>query len=68
HDNSLKTSFTNQSNTLELGFELRWSGVDDERICHDCNKFGGRCGYNTSTNEVMCLSSKKSATPSPQVA
>jgi len=28
----LKNSFTNQSNTLEEGFEVRWSDVDDEVI------------------------------------
>jgi len=44
----LKKLFTNQSNTLEEGFEVRWSVVDDEEICHDCMKFGVKCGYNNN--------------------
>jgi hypothetical protein len=29
----LRKSLTNQSNTIEEGFEVRWSGVNDEKIC-----------------------------------
>ncbi|CAL5186598.1 unnamed protein product [Lathyrus oleraceus] len=41
-------------NVLKDGFEVGWSGVDDD-ICNYCKKFGGRCGYNTTKSAFMCI-------------
>ena len=37
---SLYTSFTSKL-TVEQGFEISWSGGDDEEKCHGCMKYGG---------------------------
>ncbi|MCI05837.1 wall-associated receptor kinase carboxy-terminal protein [Trifolium medium] len=73
----LKNSFTNDSDivvdVLDEGFEVGWSGVGED-VCDGCIKSGGRCGYNTSENAIMCLSPEKSAastngvTPSTAIA
>jgi hypothetical protein len=42
----------------ENRFEVRWSVVGEE-ISHGCVKFGERCGYDTTKNEVICLPQKK---------
>ncbi|KAG5022117.1 hypothetical protein JHK85_018459 [Glycine max] len=39
---------------LEGGFEVGWSGVDEDR-CDGCIKSGGRCGHNESKDAFMCL-------------
>jgi hypothetical protein len=57
----LKSSFANKVNILNEGFEVQWSGVEQD-TCDGCIRSGERCGYNTSKNAVMCLS-KKSAPP-----
>jgi hypothetical protein len=61
----LKNSFANNSdsavNILNEGFEVQWSGVEQD-TADGCIRSGERCGYNTSKNAVMCLS-KKSAPP-----
>ncbi|XP_058722465.1 LEAF RUST 10 DISEASE-RESISTANCE LOCUS RECEPTOR-LIKE PROTEIN KINASE-like 2.4 isoform X1 [Vicia villosa] len=41
-------------NVIKEGFEVKWSGVDDD-ICNYCKKFGGRCGYNTTKSAFMCI-------------
>ncbi|XP_058722462.1 LEAF RUST 10 DISEASE-RESISTANCE LOCUS RECEPTOR-LIKE PROTEIN KINASE-like 1.2 isoform X1 [Vicia villosa] len=41
-------------NVLKEGFEVTWSGVDDD-ICNYCKKYGGRCGYNTTKSAFMCI-------------
>ena len=54
----LNSSFLEDSdsiaNVLDEGFEVKWSGVEEE-ICNVCIKSGGRCGYNTTENVVLCL-------------
>jgi hypothetical protein len=54
----LKSSFIEDSNSvvdvLHEGFEVRWSGVEED-MCDGCKKSGGRCGYNASDNAVLCL-------------
>ncbi|GAU49587.1 hypothetical protein TSUD_138740 [Trifolium subterraneum] len=61
----LKNPFIDNSsiavNILNEGFEVNWSGVDQD-TCDGCTKSGERCGYNTSENAVMCVL-KKSAPP-----
>jgi hypothetical protein len=61
----LKNSFANNSdsavNILNEGFEVQWSGVEQD-TADGCIRSGERCGYNTSKNAVMCQS-KKSAPP-----
>jgi len=42
------------ANVLDEGFEVKWSGVEEE-ICDGCTKSGGRCGYNASDNTFLCL-------------
>jgi hypothetical protein len=56
----LNTSSTTMFHALENGLEVRWSVVGEE-ISHGCVKYDGRCGYDTTKNEVICLSPKKSA-------
>lgn len=51
---SLKSSLNEDSNILEEGFEIGWSDMEED-ICDGCVKSSGRCGYNVSQNEVMCL-------------
>jgi hypothetical protein len=57
----LKNSFANNSdsamNILNEGFEVQWSGVEQD-TCDRCMRLGERCRYNTSKNAVMCLSKK----------
>ncbi|MCH80068.1 putative serine/threonine-protein kinase [Trifolium medium] len=55
----LNTSSTTMFQTLENGFEVQWS-VSGEEICHGCVKSGEGCGYDTTKNEVICISPKKS--------
>jgi hypothetical protein len=43
---------------LDEGFEAKWSGVEED-ICDGCMKSGGRCGYNTTENVVLCLCPNK---------
>lgn len=54
----LNSSFIEDSdsvaNVLDEGFEVKWSGVEEE-ICDVCTKSGGRCGYNASENTFLCL-------------
>lgn len=54
----LNSSFLEDSdsvaNVLDEGFEVKWSGVEED-ICDGCMKSGGRCGYNTTENVVLCL-------------
>jgi hypothetical protein len=54
----LKNSFANNSdsavNILNEGFEVQWSGVEQD-TADGCIRSGERCGYNTSKNAVMCL-------------
>ncbi|XP_057447008.1 LEAF RUST 10 DISEASE-RESISTANCE LOCUS RECEPTOR-LIKE PROTEIN KINASE-like 1.2 isoform X5 [Lotus japonicus] len=55
--NSFLNGMTVES-VLAQGFEVRWSGVDGDK-CDGCTKSGGRCGYNTSLNALMCLCPKE---------
>jgi hypothetical protein len=54
----LNTSSTTMFHALENGFEVRWSVVGEE-ISHGCVKSGERCGFDTTKNEDICLSPKK---------
>ncbi|MCI22855.1 wall-associated receptor kinase carboxy-terminal protein, partial [Trifolium medium] len=58
----LKSSVIDDSdivaNVLDEGFEVRWSGLE-ENICDGCMKSGGRCGYNVSDHAIMCLCSNQ---------
>ncbi|XP_057447012.1 LEAF RUST 10 DISEASE-RESISTANCE LOCUS RECEPTOR-LIKE PROTEIN KINASE-like 2.1 isoform X3 [Lotus japonicus] len=55
--NSFSNGMTVES-VLAQGFEVGWSGVDGDK-CDGCTKSGGRCGYNTSLNALMCLCPKE---------
>ncbi|CAJ2655471.1 unnamed protein product [Trifolium pratense] len=59
----LRSSFTKESNivgnVLEEGFEVEWSGMEEDISCNYCMKSGGRCGYNTSKHAFMCLCPSK---------
>ncbi|BAU02753.1 hypothetical protein VIGAN_11232700 [Vigna angularis var. angularis] len=41
-------------NVLARGFEVGWSGVNEDE-CDGCTKTSGRCGYNSSTSGFICL-------------
>ncbi|KAL8266849.1 hypothetical protein R6Q59_004193 [Mikania micrantha] len=41
----------NYTEVAERGFLLRWFSAD----CSDCERSGGRCGFNTSTYQFRCF-------------
>ncbi|XP_074582670.1 LEAF RUST 10 DISEASE-RESISTANCE LOCUS RECEPTOR-LIKE PROTEIN KINASE-like 2.4 [Curcuma longa] len=38
---------------LQTGFELQWTGDNAGANCADCERSGGRCGYNTIGDETL---------------
>ncbi|WVZ15962.1 hypothetical protein V8G54_013528 [Vigna mungo] len=41
-------------NVLASGFEVGWSGVNEDE-CDGCTRSSGRCGYSSSTSGFICL-------------
>ncbi|KAK7364097.1 hypothetical protein VNO80_12482 [Phaseolus coccineus] len=47
-------SLVEVENVLQKGFEVGWSGVNENQ-CDGCSRSSGRCGYNASMGGFMCL-------------
>ncbi|KAL1536936.1 LEAF RUST 10 DISEASE-RESISTANCE LOCUS RECEPTOR-LIKE PROTEIN KINASE-like 1.4 isoform X4 [Salvia divinorum] len=62
---------------LKQGFSVNYS-VPEERLCSECYRLGGQCGYDSVLSELVCacgdrpcpfaLTLPPEASPSPQVA
>lgn len=47
-------NYTGLGQILRQGFDVRWK-VDGESACIECDKSGGRCGYDFIRNKTACF-------------
>lgn len=52
--NQLAESRLSLGEALMQGFSVNYS-VPDERLCFQCNRLGGKCGYDLVLSQLVCV-------------